>query len=154
MSQPLPEAHSSEDARERAQYHRHQISDTLDQLSDRISGTLDTAERQLHKPVNLVRAYPLAALGASLAIGFFVSASTTRRRGRKVFLAEQLANAYYEGRRDEQEQRSLRDVKYWQNPTAHERPRLFHSTFFELAAPVLRTIAGRWASAMFDRGRY
>lgn len=147
------DARSSEDARQQAEHHRQQISDTLDVLSDRINDTVETAQRQINRPLNVVRAYPIAAFAASVAIGFVVAATATRRRRRQVTFAEQLANAYYEGRRDEQEQRSLRQVKYWQNREAREQPRLFRSTFFDLGMPLLRTIATRWASLIFERHR-
>jgi len=149
MSAPNPS--SSEDARQRAEFHRQQISETLDQLGVRINDTMQSAERQLNKPANLVRAYPLAALGASVALGFLVAAISTGRKRRRENVAERLANAYFEGRRDEEDERSLRQVKYWQEPATHARPRPFHSTFFGLAMPIIRSIGTSWAQLMFDR---
>jgi len=46
------EAYSSEDAREEADYHRHELSETLDAIGSKLNRTITGAEDRINKPKN------------------------------------------------------------------------------------------------------
>ena len=150
-SEPPLAPRSAEDARRRAEFHRQQIAGTLDTLSDRINNTVQTAHDRINKPLNLIRQHPLAALGVSLAVGFVIAASTSRKKSDEKARAQQFAQSYYDGRRDEYEHRPPRQLPVG---SPHQRPPIgfsIRSTLLDLALPIIRTISGNMAETMIAR---
>lgn len=151
MSHPPMDVKSSEDARLRAEYHRKQIAETLDSLTDRISGTVQTAQAQFNKPLHVIRKHPLATLGASLAVGVALALLTSEKRSRETRIRQDIAQAYYDGRRDEYDHRPPKQLPAG-NP---HRPRpgafTFRSVLLDMALPVIRTFSGNMAELMIAR---
>lgn len=161
MTPPPEDVNSSEEARQKAERHRQQISDTIDDLSERISEKVQTAQAQLNKPANAVREYPLAAVAASVVVGFLLARAT---RGKKAAeagrsrLVDELAWAYYQGRRDEQEKKPLRHLDDWQGakaagPSGGTRSGLFsvRSPLLDLAFPFLKQVSGAMADVLVSK---
>lgn len=142
---------SADEARRRAEFHRAQIADTLDALSNRINDTVQTAHDRINKPLNLIRQHPLTAIGVSLAVGFAIAAATNVKKRRSTQRSQGVAQAYYDGRRDEYDHRPPRQLPIG-NP--HEgRPFGFtvRSTLLDLALPLIRTISGNMAETLIAR---
>lgn len=142
---------SADEARRKAEYHREQIADTLDQLGERIGDTVQAAKDQINKPINLIRKHPFAALAVSVAAGVAVAALMSQRKRNRKTWAQELAQAYYDGRRDEQEARAPRQLPHG-NPHAPARsPLAIRSVLLDLAFPVIRTLSGNMAEMLVAR---
>ncbi len=153
MSHPPMDVQSSDDAREKAEFHRQQIAETLDALGQRIGKTVQTAQTQLNKPVTLIRKHPFAALGISIGVGLAVAVISAERKRHRRSYTQTVTEAYYDGRRDEREHRPPRQMPYGGNP--HEphpsRPFTFRSTLLDLAFPIIRTVSSNMAEMMLAR---
>lgn len=144
-------ASSTEDARRKAEYHREQIADTLDQLGNRIGDTVQSAKDQINKPINLIRKHPFAALAVSVVAGVAVAAVVSQRNRNKRTWAQELAQAYYDGRHDEQEARPPRQLPRGNPHVAERSPLAFRSILLDLAFPVIRTLSGNMAELLVAR---
>lgn len=144
-------AASAEEARRKAEYHREQIADTLDQLGDRIGDTVQAAKNQFNKPLNLIRKHPFTALAVSVAAGVAVAAVLSQRKRNHKTWAQELAQAYYDGRRDEQEARPPRQLPRGNPHVAERSPLAFRSILLDLAFPVIRTLSGNMAEMLVAR---
>lgn len=151
MSHPPMDVKSSEDARLRAEYHRQQIAQTLDSLTDKISGTVQTAQAQINKPLNFIRKNPLATLGASLAVGVALALLTSEKRSRDTRIRQDIAQAYYDGRRDEYDHRPPKQLPAGNPHRSRPGAFTFRSTLLDMALPVIRTLSGNMAELMIAR---
>ena len=151
MSHPPMDVKSSEDARLRAEYHRQQIAQTLDSLTDKISGTVQTAQAQINKPLTIIRKNPLATLGASLAVGVALALLTSEKRSRETRIRQDIAQAYYDGRRDEYDHRPPKQLPTGSPHRARPGGLTFRSTLLDMALPVIRTLSGNMAELMIAR---
>lgn len=106
--------YSSDDAREEAEYHRQELTETLDALGNKLNHTLRQAEAQINKPRNWVRENPWIAIGLGLAAGYLVARPRPRRSSAHSTLARELEAAYLEGRRDEIGRFPVRETAYWE----------------------------------------
>lgn len=106
--------YSSDDAREEAEYHRQELTETLDALGNKLNRTLSEAEAQINKPRNWIRESPWVAIALGLAAGYLV-ARPRRKTSRHSALVHELETAYLEGRRDEIGHFPVRDKAYWQD---------------------------------------
>lgn len=152
MSHPPMSVQSSEDARKEAEFHRQQIAETLDNLSSRIGKTVQTAQTQLNKPVVLIRKHPFAALGVSVGIGLALAVIAGERKRQRRTYGQTLSQAYYDGRRDEREQRPPHQTSEG-NP--HNAPPsgafTFRSHLLDFALPIIRTLSGNMAEMMLAK---
>lgn len=151
MSHPPMDVKSSEDARRRAEFHRQQIAQTLDSLTDRISGTVQNAQAQINKPLAVIRKYPLATIGASLAVGVALALLTSEKRSRETRIREEIAQAYYDGRRDEYDHRAPKQLPVGNPHRARPSAFGFRSVLLDMALPVIRTLSGNMAELMIAR---
>lgn len=151
MSHPPMDVKSSEDARLRAEYHRQQIAQTLDSLTDRISGTVQNAQTQINKPLAVIRKYPLATIGASLAVGVALALLTSGKRSRETRISQDIAQAYYDGRRDEYDHRPPKQLPAGNPHRSRPGAFTFRSALLDMALPVIRTISGNMAELMVAR---
>lgn len=153
MSHPPMEPKSTEDARREAAYHRAQISQTLDEIGDRIGRSVFSAKTQINKPLNMIRRHPFAALGASIVAGVAVAAVLAQRSHNKKTWAQELAQAYYDGRRDEREGAPPRQTPRGNphRPAPERSPLAVRSLLLDLAFPVIRTLSGNMAELLVSR---
>lgn len=145
MSHPPMEAYSSEDARRQAEYRRAQISQTLDVLSDKISRTVSQAERQINRPLNLIRENPFLAVGAGIAAGLALALLQKRSHRRPPEFSHELDLAYKAGIRDARENRAPRHPEYWREYDAPPAKQGFINVqrlLLDLTAPLVRAVGG------------
>lgn len=145
MSHPPMEVYSSEDARRQAEYRRAQISQTLDVLGDKISRTVTQAERQINRPLNLIRENPFLAVGAGVAVGLAFALLQKRSHRRPAQLAHELDLAYKAGIRDARENRAPRHPEYWRAydaPPAKQGLINVQRLLLDLSAPLVRAVGG------------
>ncbi|MDA8390626.1 MAG: hypothetical protein M0Z76_07875 [Gammaproteobacteria bacterium] len=133
---------SARAARAEAERHRRDLSQTITQLSDRITGAIGDVEQQVTLPVRWARAHPLAALGIGLAAGFLLSQHKRQAPRRAMAPSRELEGAYLVGRRDESEHRPARDPAYWSGGTPPPRASMgLGGLFWTLAQPLLHELA-------------
>ena len=114
MSDDVVEVFSSEEARQEAERHRRDLADTLDALGERVGGAVEQFERQVTFPLRWALEHPLATVGFSVGVGLLLGRRLRRpRTHRTSALSRELEGAYLQGRRDEMEQRPLREPEYW-----------------------------------------
>lgn len=103
MNDARTEAHSAEDARREAEYHREQIAQALHVLGGRLSERVQQAESTFGKPLDWARNHPYLALGIAVGLGAALSGSSRTVKHRRTLRAtRELEHAYWLGRKDEQ----------------------------------------------------
>ncbi|MHB1942084.1 MAG: hypothetical protein ACYCP0_03345 [Acidiferrobacteraceae bacterium] len=151
------EPHSSEEAREQAELHRRELSDTLDAIGDRLQRTLDGAEQQISRPLAWVRRNPWVAVGISAAAGILLAGRRRPPRStRHSVLTRELETAYLDGRQDEQRGAPVRGVSYWRNrkldaQEALAPPAPGGNLLIQLAEPVIKAAIAAVTQAISNR---
>jgi hypothetical protein len=136
-------SYSSEDARKQAEFHRRELSDTLDAIGDRLQRTLDDAEQQISRPLTWVRRNPWVAVGISAAVGILLAGRGRPRSARRSLLTRELEAAYLDGRQDEQRGVPVKEVSYWRNrkldvQEAFASPAPGGNLLIQFAEPVIK----------------
>ncbi len=154
MSHPPMDPRSSDDAREEAERHRREITETLDALSDKLNQTVQNAEYQVNRPINWIRAHPFAALTLSITVGFLLSSSSRFNQRRKAaYVVRELEKAYHQGREDERDNRPPRQWPDWReninklNQDAGSRWNV-QNLLLDIAQPILKTASAGLAAAL------
>lgn len=154
MRHEFVEVYSSEDAREEAERHRRDLTDTLDVLSERVGGAIENLERQVTFPVRWAAEHPLPTLGLSLAAGLLLGARSGKSRAvRSSALARELEGAYLQGRRDEIDQRPPRDPDYWGNVKLAQPGPDLGVLLLEAAKPLLAHLTSGLVDSFQNAGR-
>ncbi len=154
MRHEFVEVFSSEDAREEAERHRRDLADTLDALSERVAGAVESLERQVTFPVRWAAEHPLPTLGLSLAAGILFGARLGQSQAqRSSALARELEGAYLQGRRDEAEQRPPREPDYWAGIKWAPTDPHMGALILEAAKPLLARLTSVLIDSFQNTGR-
>ncbi len=142
---------SAREARAEAERHRRDLAQTLAQLSDRITSGVADIEQHVTRPLRWAREHPLATLGLGVTAGLLLAGGRRHDGVRAPPPGCELEGAYLLGRRDESEQRPLRDPAYWaSHQPAHPAAAATGDLLWTLARPLLHELAAALSARLQD----